>query len=82
MGEGDRIDTWAGKRVPVVEDNPVDMTVTVAMLEQWGVQVAQASDGLALVEAMRSAEVEGRPFDAERLRRVLAAHLGRAGVTS
>jgi PAS domain S-box-containing protein len=54
----------AGARVLVAEDNPVNMMVTVAMLEQWGVQVAQASDGLAVVEAVRSAEDGGRPFDA------------------
>ena len=53
-----------GARVLVAEDNAVNMMVTVAMLEQWGVQVAQASDGLAVIDAVRSAEDEGRPFDA------------------
>jgi PAS domain S-box-containing protein len=53
-----------GARVLVAEDNPVNMMVTVAMLEQWGVQVAQAFDGLAVVDAVRRAENEGRPFDA------------------
>ena len=54
----------SGARVLVAEDNPVNMMVTVAMLEQWGVQVAQASDGLAVLDAVRHAEAEGRPFDA------------------
>jgi PAS domain S-box-containing protein len=54
----------AGARVLVAEDNPVNMMVTVAMLEQWGVQVAQASDGEAVIEAVQRAFDEGRPFDA------------------
>jgi PAS domain S-box-containing protein len=54
----------SGARVLVAEDNPVNMMVTVAMLEQWGVHVAQVSDGLAVVEAVRRAHDEGRPFDA------------------
>ncbi|QPC31897.1 PAS domain S-box protein [Caldimonas thermodepolymerans] len=43
-----------GRRVLVVEDNPVNMMIAVATLEQWGVQVVQAHTGqeaLALVDA-------------------------------
>jgi PAS domain S-box-containing protein len=54
----------AGARVLVAEDNPVNMMVTVAMLEQWGVQVEQVSDGVAVLDAVRRAHDEGRPFDA------------------
>jgi CheY-like chemotaxis protein len=54
----------AGARVLVAEDNPVNMMVTVATLEQWGVQVSQASDGLAVLDAVRRAHDEGRPFHA------------------
>ena len=54
----------AGARVLVAEDNAINMMVTVAMLEQWGVQVAQVSDGEAVLEAVRRAEHQGQPFDA------------------
>jgi PAS domain S-box-containing protein len=63
-GAHDGAHALAGARVLVAEDNAVNMMVTVAMLEQWGVQVAQASDGLAVVEAVRHAADAGRPFDA------------------
>ena len=29
----------------MAEDNPVNMLIAVAMLEQWGLDVTQASDG-------------------------------------
>ncbi len=52
-----------GAQVLVVEDNPVNMMIVVAMLEQWGVQVVQAVDGrMALAEVDRSVR-EGHPFD-------------------
>jgi len=50
-------------RALVVEDNPVNMLITVATLHDWGLQTAQASDGeaaLALVDAELAA---GRGFD-------------------
>ncbi|MBX3605587.1 MAG: PAS domain S-box protein [Piscinibacter sp.] len=50
-------------RVLVAEDNPVNMLIVVAMLEQWGLRVAQASDGAQAVEAVRAAAESGAPFD-------------------
>jgi PAS domain S-box-containing protein len=54
----------AGRRVLLVEDNPVNMMIAVALLEQWGVRVAQASDGRQAVAAVQAAAHDGRPFDA------------------
>lgn len=51
-------------RVLMVEDNPVNMMIAVAMLEQWGVRVAQAFDGRSAVEAVESAAQRGDPFEA------------------
>ena len=53
-----------GASVLMVEDNPVNMTIAVAMLEQWGVVVAQATDGAQAIEAVERAAQSGRPFDA------------------
>ncbi len=50
-------------RVLLVEDNPVNMLIAVAQLEQWGATVDQALDGRAAVEAVERAASEGRPFD-------------------
>jgi CheY-like chemotaxis protein len=50
--------------VLVAEDNPINMMITVAMLEQWGVSVEQATDGAQVVGAVQQAEADGRPFDA------------------
>ena len=49
--------------VLMVEDNPVNMLIAVAQLEQWGAAVGQAHDGRAAVEAVERAADEGRPFD-------------------
>ena len=41
-------------KVLYIEDNPVNMLIAVALLEQWGVEVAQANNGaqaLAAVDA-------------------------------
>ena len=54
----------AGRRVLMVEDNPVNMMIAVAMLERWGVEVAQAHDGQEAIAAVRQAAADGRPFDA------------------
>ena len=52
-----------GARVLMVEDNPVNMTIAVAMLEQWGMQVLQAADGMqAVAEVQRCADA-GEPLD-------------------
>ncbi|MCH7343513.1 PAS domain S-box protein [Pelomonas sp. CA6] len=53
-----------GRRVLMVEDNPVNMMIAVALLEQWGVEVSQASDGSQAVEAVNAAASMGKPFDA------------------
>jgi PAS domain S-box-containing protein len=54
----------AGARVLMVEDNPVNMMIGVALLEQWGVKVAQAFNGREAVEAVAAAQARGHPFDA------------------
>jgi CheY-like chemotaxis protein len=53
-----------GAHVLMVEDNPVNMLIAVAMLEQWGVAVEQAHDGQQAVAAVARAVSEGRHFDA------------------
>lgn len=53
-----------GRRILMVEDNPVNMMIAVAMLEQWGAEVSQAADGRQAVEAVTAAASMGRPFDA------------------
>ena len=53
-----------GATVLLVEDNPVNMMIAAAMLERWGVQVTQASDGRQALDAVLSAATEGRRFDA------------------
>ena len=63
-GSGFGTDLITGTRVLMVEDNPVNMMIAVALLQQWGVDVAQAGDGLAAIEAVRQAAAAGRPFDA------------------
>ena len=53
-----------GCRVLMVEDNPVNMMIAVAMLERWGVQVTQAVHGLEAVQKVRVAQTAGWLFDA------------------
>jgi PAS domain S-box-containing protein len=53
----------AGARVLIAEDNAVNMTIAVAMLEQWGVLVSQAGNGAQALEAVAQAERSGQPFD-------------------
>jgi PAS domain S-box-containing protein len=55
--------TLAGARVLLVEDNPVNMMIAVAMLERWGVDVAQAVDGQEALAAVALAAQQGQPFD-------------------
>ena len=57
------LDSLRGQRVLMVEDNPVNMMIGVAMLEQWGVDVAQAVDGQHAIEAVERATAQGEPFD-------------------
>ncbi len=65
-GEDDEVDLarLRGAQVLMAEDNPVNMLIAVALLEQWGVVVVQASDGAQAVEAVMRAAAEHRPFDA------------------
>jgi len=53
-----------GAQVLMVEDNAVNMLIAVAMLEQWGVSVEQATDGAQALEAVARATAQGQPFDA------------------
>ena len=59
-GEADALN---GLSLLIVEDNPVNMMIAVALLEQWGVQVAQASHGAEAVAAVCARADAGRPFD-------------------
>jgi PAS domain S-box-containing protein len=52
-------ETLQGARVLLVEDNPVNMMIGVAMLEQWGLHVMQAEDGHLAVQAVERAFAEG-----------------------
>lgn len=56
-------DILKGRRVLMVEDHAVNMLIAAAQLEQWGLEVAQASDGAQAIEAVRAAASTGRPFD-------------------
>jgi signal transduction histidine kinase/ActR/RegA family two-component response regulator len=58
------VDRLRGARVLMVEDNPVNMMIAVAMLEQWGMEVTQATDGRMALDAVDLASREGRRFDA------------------
>lgn len=53
-----------GLRVLMAEDNAVNMMIAVALLEAWGLQVAQACDGQEAIAAVQLAAVQGQPFDA------------------
>ena len=53
-----------GRRVLVVEDNPVNRLIVVALLKHEGVQVHEAVDGRAAVDAVDAAVGQGLPFDA------------------
>jgi CheY-like chemotaxis protein len=52
-----------GMQVLVVEDNPVNMMIAVALLEQWGVQVTQAANGVEAVERVDDLLELGGMFD-------------------
>jgi len=51
-------------RVLMVEDNPVNMMIAAAMLEQWGIEVTQATDGRMALDAVELSVRQGQPFDA------------------
>jgi CheY-like chemotaxis protein len=52
-----------GTRVLMVEDNPVNMMIGVALLERWGAVVDQAGDGHDALRAVDRAYDDGDPFD-------------------
>jgi len=54
----------AGTHVLMVEDNAVNMMIAVALLQQWGAEVTQASDGEQAIAAVERAAAVGQPFDA------------------
>ncbi|MFG6485349.1 PAS domain S-box protein [Roseateles sp. BYS78W] len=60
---GAALDGLHGRRVLIAEDHPVNMLIAVAQLEQWGMEVAQASDGRQAIEAVHAAASVGKPFD-------------------
>ncbi len=53
----------AGLRVLLVEDNAVNMMIGVALLEDWGVQVTQAMDGLQALARVAEAPAADGFFD-------------------
>jgi PAS domain S-box-containing protein len=53
-----------GRRVLVVEDNPVNMLICCTMLEQGGMRVAQAENGERALASVDAARAAGDPFDA------------------
>jgi PAS domain S-box-containing protein len=59
----DGMDPVMGARVLMVEDNPVNMMISVALLEQWGANVVQAHDGREALAAVERARTDGHPFD-------------------
>ena len=56
--------TLEGASVLMVEDNPVNMLIAGAMLEQWGVRIEQATDGQQAVQAVQRRAQSGSLFDA------------------
>jgi signal transduction histidine kinase/DNA-binding response OmpR family regulator len=50
--------TMAGGRVLLVEDNPVNREVAVAMLEQFGCEIEVAKNGLEAVQALEQASYD------------------------
>ena len=53
-----------GARLLLVEDNAVNMIIAVAVLEQWGVQVTEASAGPQALAAVAELAAAGQRFDA------------------
>ena len=62
--ERDADGALAGRHVLMVEDNPVNMMIAVALLERWGVRVTQAHDGAEALAAIERARAGGERFDA------------------
>jgi PAS domain S-box-containing protein len=62
--DGPEQGSLAGASVLMVEDNPVNMLIAAAMLEQWGVHIEQAGDGQQAVQAVQRRARAGGMFDA------------------
>jgi CheY-like chemotaxis protein len=60
---GDDLHALAGLSLLIVEDNPVNMMIAVALLEQWGIDVTEACNGAEAVAAVQARADAGRPFD-------------------
>jgi len=56
-------DALEGLEVLMAEDNPVNMMIAVALLQQWGVRVTEAANGAEAVASVVSRAAAGRPFD-------------------
>ena len=56
-------DELSGMRVLMVEDNAVNMLIAVALLEQWGIEVTQAANGLQAIALVEQQAALERPFD-------------------
>jgi PAS domain S-box-containing protein len=52
-----------GMQILVVEDNPVNMMIAAALLEQWGVRVTQAGNGVEAIERVETLVAQGGLFD-------------------
>jgi len=59
----DRHSPLAGLRVLIAEDNPVNMLIAVALLEQWAVEVSQSANGAQAIAAINAQADAGTPFD-------------------
>jgi PAS domain S-box-containing protein len=69
IASASRIDAHAeapallGAHALVVEDNPVNLMICVALLEQQGLRVEQADSGPRALDAVERARAAGDPFD-------------------
>ena len=52
-----------GRRVLIVEDNPVNLLIAETFVGGWGAQVATAGDGRQAIDAVEQAAGSGAPFD-------------------
>ncbi len=53
----------AGKRVLIAEDNAVNMIIASTLLREWQIDVVEAVDGQAAVDAVDASMADQRPFD-------------------
>ena len=55
---------FAGLRVLVVDDNETNRLIVRELLNVWGVEVGEASDGASGLKALREALMSGKPYRA------------------